>query len=97
MKFDTDVCITDATLNADKPLKMPSSVFGYGRDRAAAMFRRWRKMLGELILLHIVPEIRESVLAYRFAGADDRPLSERVAKQRMETCPQVFLCRTRLQ
>ncbi len=38
---------------------------------------------GELLLLHVVPEISEALLAYGIAAADDRPLSESVAAQRI--------------
>ena len=38
---------------------------------------------GELLLLHVVPELSEALLAYGIAAADDRPLSESVAAQRI--------------
>jgi nucleotide-binding universal stress UspA family protein len=83
------VCVTSTrSLNTDRPFECRRVLCVVALDgtddpvllQAQALAERCS---GELILLHIVPEIRESVLAYRFAGADDRPLSERVAKQRI--------------
>jgi hypothetical protein len=84
---DRPVCFT--RLTGPPPATAFRSILGVvrldGTDDALLRFSEEVAQRSEatLVLLHVLPEVSEALIAYGIPGADDRPLSREVAEERL--------------